>query len=200
VIVAAQEDASTDSFGTLSHHLFRKCPAPVWSIPANTRTFPKRALVAVDPGENTSDARLLSREILRLAMRLAANIGIEVHVGHAWDLWGERMIASKYGEEGTLSLLALQQEYAHEYMEQLLTEARCKDVLAAVHYPKGEPGVAIPKLAEDLDADMVILGSAARRGFDGFFIGSVAETIIGRLERSALVVKRPGFVSPVRPT
>jgi nucleotide-binding universal stress UspA family protein len=43
-----------------------------------------------------------------------------------------------------------------------------------------------------------VVGSAARRGLQGFFIGSVAETILSKLRRSALVLKRPGFVSPVR--
>ena len=73
-----------------------------------------------------------------------------------------------------------------------------RDSIAAIHYPKGEPGKSIPVLAEELGVDVVILGSAARRGLEGFFIGSVAETILNRLQRSALVVKRPGFISPVR--
>ncbi len=197
IVLAAQDDASTDSFGSVSHHLFRKCPVPVWSIPSDLHDFPGRALIALQPGENASDHRLLSRELLRLAVILTAGTGIELHVGHAWELWGEQMIASKYGEEGTRSLLALQHEYARESMEQLMSEARCQELLAGVHFVKGKPRDAIPQLAQDLGAGVVFLGSAARRGLDGFFIGSVAEAIIGRLECSALVVKRPGFVSPV---
>ena len=197
VVVAARDARSTATFGSVSHHLFRKCPVPVWSIPSDLHDFPMRALIALQPGEHSSDQRMLSREILRLAVKLTAGTGIELHAGHAWELWGERMIESKYGEQRTRPLLALQQEYARESMEQLLTEARCKELLAGVHYVKGEPGDALPKLASDIGAEILFLGSAARSRLEGFFIGSVAETIIERLTCSALVVKRPGFVSPV---
>ncbi len=198
VIVAAEENPDADLFGTLSQHLFRKCPVPVWSIPASSTRFPLRALLAIDPGAKSSDARLLSREVLRLAMVLSEGTGIELHIGHAWDLWGERMIATKYGEAGTEALRQIQQEYARADMDELLLEGRCADRIASVHYPQGEPRGAIPKLADEIEADIVFLGSAARRGFEGFFIGSVAETIISRLGCSALVIKRPGFESPVR--
>jgi len=198
VIVAAHDDASIDSFGTVSHHLFRKCPVPVWSIPSEVQDFPRRALVAVQPGEDGSDDRLLALELLRIAVILAAGTGMELHVGHALELWGEQIIASKYGEKGTRSLLALHQEHAQESMERLLSEARSKELLAGVHYERGQAGNAVPKLAQELGAGVVLLGSAARRGLDGFFIGGVAESIIGRLKCSALVIKRPGFVSPVR--
>lgn len=198
VILGADGARSTNVFGTVTHHLFQKCPVPVWSIPSALHDFPKRALIALQPGETSSDERLLSRELLRLAVILTAGTGIELHVGHAWDLWGEQMIASKYGEEGTRSLLALQQTFAHESMEELLAEARCKELLADVHYVKGDPSVAIPALAADIGAGMMFLGSAARRGLEGFFIGSVAESILERMACSALVIKRPGFVSPVR--
>ena len=197
VITEAQGGRNPGAFGSVSQHLFRKCPVPVWSIPATLQDFPTRALIALHPGATSSDDRLLSRELLRLAVILTAGTGIELHVGHAWDLWGERIIESKYGQHGTRPLLAVQQEYAHETMEQLLAESRCKELLTEIHYVKGEPSEAIPKLAEGIGAGVTILGSAARRGLEGFLIGSVAESIIERLQCSALMIKRGGFVSPV---
>ncbi len=198
VIVAAEEKPEADLFGTLSQHLFRKCPVPVWSIPASSPHFPRRALLAIEPGATSSDERLLSREVLRHALILTEATGIELHIGHAWDLWGERMIATKLSAADLEALQQVQEDYARTDMDELLVEARCADRITSVHYSKGEPGGAIPKLADDIGADVVFLGSAARRGFEGFFIGSVAETIINRLGCSALVIKRPGFESPVR--
>ena len=197
VIVPSDGGESAGPFGTLSQHLFRKCPAPVWSVQSSTRRLPGRALVAVDSGSEGSDERLLSQEVLRLAIGLAAHTKMELYLGHAWSLYDEGLIASKLGAKGTQPYLDLQMQFAREATEQLLQQTEGKERVAAVHYPKGAPGKTIPELAEEIDADVVILGSAARRGLQGFFIGSVAETILSRLKRSALVVKRPGFVSPV---
>lgn len=197
VIVPADGGESAGPFGTLSQHLFRKCPAPVWSVQSSARRHPKRALVAVDPGLGGSDERLLSQEVLRLAIGLAGHSGMELHLGHAWNLYNEELIASRFDRKTIQPLLDSQLQYAREATEQLLQQFGGKDRMATVHYRKGEPGKAIPTLADEIDADVVILGSAARRGLQGFFMGSVAETILSRLGRSALVVKRPGFISPV---
>lgn len=197
VIVPADGGASAGPFGTLSQHLFRKCPAPVWSVQSSASRVPKRALVAVDSGSEGSEERLLSQEVLRLAIGLAAHSGMELHLAHAWSLYDEGLIGSKYGAKGIKPYLDLQLQFARDATEQLLQQTGGKERVVAVHHPKGEPGKAIPALANEIDADVVILGSAARRGLQGFFIGSVAETILSRLGRSALVVKRPGFISPV---
>ena len=197
VILPADGGAGAGPFGTLSQHLFRKFPAPVWSVQSGASRLLERALVAVDSGSEGSDERLLSQEVLRLATGLAAHTGMELHLGHAWSLYDESLIASKYGAKGIQPYLDSQLQFAREATEQLLQQTGAKERMAAVHYPKGEPGKAIPQLADEIDADVVIFGSAARRGLQGFFMGSVAETILGRLGRSALVVKRPGFISPV---
>lgn len=49
-LVVVPADGGAGAFGTLSMHLFRKCPSPVWSIQPGANGFPKRALVAVDSG------------------------------------------------------------------------------------------------------------------------------------------------------
>lgn len=41
------------------------------------------------------------------------------------------------------------------------------------------------------------MGTFARIGIAGFFIGNTAEAILEQLQCSVLAVKPPGFVSPV---
>ena len=197
VIVPADGDASDGRFGTFSQHLFRKCPVPVWSVQPTANRLTKRVLVAVDSGPEGSDQRLLSQEVLNLATGLAAHTGMELHLGHAWRLYDENLITARYGAAATLPYLNLQQKFARDFTEQLLQQTEHRERITVVHYPKGEAGKAIPTLAQEISADVVILGSAARRGIEGFFMGSVAETILSRLVCSALVVKRPGFISPI---
>lgn len=197
LVVPADEGTRTGPFGSLTQHLFRKCPAPVLAVLPELTRLPRRVLVAVDSGAEDSDERLLSREVLRQVMSLPNAARAELHVVHAWDLWGEELIEARYGAVALTSYMDQERRFAEDWTEQLLAEAGCTGAVHAVHHPKGHAGLAVPTLARKLGVDLVVLGSAARRGLRGFLMGSVAETILNQLRCSALVVKRPGFVSPV---
>lgn len=198
-LVVVPAGARGSGFDSTAQHFFRKCPAPVWSVLAGSRAFPRRVLAAIDPGVRGSDERLLARGILDLARQIAAGSPLELHVAYAWRLMGEEVIRSRLGARSAEEHLARQQEVAYQEVEDLIVEAEAKALVTATHLPKGDAAWAIAMLAERLDADLVVLGTAGRTGLSGFLIGSTAEEILARLQRSAAVVKPPGFVSPVRP-
>jgi len=184
---------------SVTQHLFRKCPVPVWSVFPGRTPFPRRALAAVDPGAPGSIERNLARRVIELALRIAGRERIELHVAHAWSVPGEPLIRSKLGSRRSQSFLDEQRELAQGRLGELLEEAHLESSIAATHLPAGTPASAIPALAEELDADLVVLGSAGRNGLAGVLIGSTAEAIVTRLARSVAVVKPTGYVSPVRP-
>ncbi|MBK9516443.1 MAG: universal stress protein [Anaeromyxobacter sp.] len=190
-----------DPFGpdSVTQHLFRKCPAPVWSVHPGRAPFPRRALAAVDPGAPGSVERDLARRVLELSVRMAGTGPIELHAAHAWSVPSESLIRSKFGAKRTQAFLDQQREQAREQLEALIAEAHLESSLAGTHLPAGNPAAAIPALADELDADLVVLGSAGRNGLAGILIGSTAEAIVTRLARSVAVVKPAGYVSPVRP-
>ena len=55
----------------------------------------------------------------------------------------------------------------------------------------------IPELAREIKADLIVMGTVARTGISGFFMGNTAETILNRLDCSVLAVKPQGFETPV---
>ena len=63
--------------------------------------------------------------------------------------------------------------------------------------PKGSARKEIPELARRLQVDCIVMGTVARTGVPGFFMGNTAETILDQLECSVLAIKPPGFVTPV---
>jgi universal stress protein E len=198
LVVPARGD---DPFGpdSVTQHLFRKCPVPVWSVYPGRVPFPRRVLAAVDPGVPGSVERDLARRVLELPLRIAGTGPIELHAAHAWSVPSEALIRSKFGAKRTQAFMDPQRELAREQLEELITEAHLEASIAGTHLPAGSPASAIPALAEELDADLVVLGSAGRNGLAGILIGSAAEAIVTRLARSVAVVKPTGFVSPVRP-
>lgn len=62
---------------------------------------------------------------------------------------------------------------------------------------KGCPHKVIPPFAIKVEADLVIMGTVARTGISGFFIGNTAGTILNQLDYSVLAIKPQGFKAPV---
>jgi nucleotide-binding universal stress UspA family protein len=54
---------------------------------------------------------------------------------------------------------------------------------------EGRPDEAIVKLAEDVGADLIVMGSHGRTGLSKILLGSVAERVIGQADCAVLVVK-----------
>lgn len=198
-LVMLSAAARGGGFDATAQHFFRKCPAPVWAMLPGGRHAPRRVLAAVEAGPAGSDERLLAREILDVVRMVAAGTEVELHVAQAWRLTGESVIRKRLGSSAVDEYLSRQLELAKGELRELVAASEVRSLLAATHLPQGDPVDVIPLLAERVDADVVVLGTAGRAGLPGFLIGSTAEGIIGRLARSVLVVKRPGFVSPVRP-
>ena len=67
-----------------------------------------------------------------------------------------------------------------------------------MHLLQGSPRKEIPALAEEIKADLVVMGTVARTGIPGFFMGNTAETILNKLDCSALAVKPSGFITPTK--
>lgn len=200
LLVVAARGGAASGFDPVSQHLFRKCAVPVWAVYPGTGGFPRRALAAVYPGPSQSEERRLALRVLDLARRIAGAGPLELHVATAWSVPGEELLRPRLGEASAKAYVDSLRENARRDMEELVAEAGVNAAAAELHFPKGDPAFVIPALAEKLNADLILLGSAGRTGLAGLLIGSTAEAIISRVARSVLVVKPPGFVSPVRPS
>jgi len=55
----------------------------------------------------------------------------------------------------------------------------------------------VPAIAHELAVDLVVMGTVARTGIAGFFMGNTAESILTQLDCSVLTIKPPGFISPI---
>ena len=84
-----------------------------------------------------------------------------------------------------------------EKMSDELGEAAIEFINPRLHMPKGSARRQIPELARQLQVDCVAMGTGARTGVAGFFIGNTAENILDQLECPVLAIKPPGFFTPV---
>jgi len=196
-------------FASTDQHLLRKCPCPVWLQTPDADPVPRRVLAAVDvdEGDAAEPETLLSlnRRVIETALAVAAPTGAQVVVLHAWEALGEGLVwAFSQDADARASADAYVNEVLesrHRAMHRLLRHARADEVASDVplipRFLRGAPERVIEEHGREMGADVVVMGTVARTGLSGVFIGNTAENIINSLECSILAVKPDGFVSPL---
>jgi nucleotide-binding universal stress UspA family protein len=187
-------------FGSTATHLLRKSAVPVWVMKPHPVPRYRRVLAALDRDVMDPGRGDLNVKILELASSLALAEESELHVAHAWSVAGETILRSRLG----ITIEEIE-EIAEEtrvgrgkWLESALSEVPAAADLARAHLPQGPPHEAIPKLVEDLEVDLVVMGTLGRSGVAGVLIGNTAERILNRVHCAVLAVKPDGFRSPVR--
>lgn len=200
VIKAARppEGFSERLLGSTDMHLLRKCPCPVWIDRPGAALPYRTVLAAVDPvGAESQDC---ARLIMALASSLAHRESARLAVVHAWRLYGESTLRSGRGRISPAELELLLKEtrqHHQESLDALLSPYGMQSGDPNVHLVKGAPAPHIRTLSEELQADLVVMGTVGRTGIPGFFIGNTAEEVLDSTQASILAVKPEGFVSPV---
>lgn len=186
-------------FGSISMHLMRKCPCPVWALKPGSHERFTRILAAVDPGSRDDAHNALDRLVMDLATSLACLERSELHVIHAWNLPDEnRMRSRAVILQGELDMLLRGVRAKREtQLGDLLGHYSSLDLSPRVHLVKGQAEEEIPELVRQEGIDLLVMGTVCRTGVAGFFIGNTAETVLAQVGCSVLSVKPEGFVTPV---
>ena len=213
VIKAPEDPAWLDRlFGTDDMHLLRKCPCPVWLVKHSPSKSYRRILAAVDvdadhPATELAIRHKLNVKILELAVSLALSDFAELHVAHVWEALGESAMRGAFlhrPDAEVINYVEQVRELHDQGLDDLLNDvvkSRDEDALQYLspkrHLVKGQAQKEIPRLAKSLEADLVVMGTVARTGVAGLFIGNTAEAILEQIECSVLAVKPEGFETPV---
>jgi nucleotide-binding universal stress UspA family protein len=182
-------------FGSTALHLFRKCPCPVWVTSGGDLVERRRILAAIDSTEDETRTATSSR-ILNLAASMAGDGG-ELHVASAWQAAFEELLRERVEPEQLAEYVRSAREDARASLERALASAGHVKT-DHVHLLKGEPRHTLARLARRGEFDLIVLASLGRAGGAGVLIGETAETLIGSVRCSVLVIKPPGFSSPVQ--
>ena len=195
-------------FGSDDMHLLRKCPVPVWMMKAGGKDNYERILAAVDfdPAAPETARQGLNQELLDPSGSLALSDLSALHLVHAWDAPAEMLLRSWSNDPNRAVFDYVESERSrHQKGMTSLREglracigSEAYDYLSPqVHMIQGPARTVIPAMARELHADLVVMGTVARTGIPGMFIGNTAEAVLEQLHCSVLAVKPPGFVSPV---
>lgn len=169
-------------------HVLRKCPSPVLLVKEHAWPTQGNIVAAVNAGSARSHHQQLNEQIIQRATELARLLDSKVHLVNAYP--------------GTPVQVAIEipefnpQEYndtmRHHHREAVLELANRFDIQPdQTHVLEGMPEDVIPRIAQALDAEMVILGTIGRTGLSAAIIGNTAEHVIDRLDCDILAVKPP---------
>lgn len=195
VVVTTDED---DEDRATINRLLRKCPCPVWVI-RPTRARVQRVLAAVDPDPTEAE---LNRTIAELATSMVKLHGGELHLVHAWELYGENTLrhsAFMHTPDEELDSLLRKEEASHRAaLDELLSAAGLADEPWQIHLHKGPAATVVPELVKKHRINVLVIGTVARSGVTGIVIGNTAESVLDEVRCSVIAVKPPDFVSPIQ--
>jgi nucleotide-binding universal stress UspA family protein len=201
---ALMNDVAT--VGALDFRLVRSVPAPVFI----TRTLPPRSVrpvvAALECGRTEPRHEALNREILDVAAGISLFGFRELHILHVWDLWGEQLLRSRtvgQASQEVDEMVRAERETHEAWLEEVVSDFRDSlppDKQAAlepkIHLVKGPTREVIAAASRELDPHLLVMGSIARRGLQGFVLGNTAEVLLRKTEASVLIVKPADFIPP----
>ena len=212
VIKTAESGGLLDRvFGSDDMHLLRKCPCPVWLVKPESPKSIHQVLAAVDvddyyyPPEELTTRHQLNLQVLDIASSLALSEFAKLHIVHAYVTFDENLTEDTLIDSSEIIAHAEEvRQHEKQNMDVLLDEVIGNLEREALEYLnpqtyllKGSPSEVISTLSKEIKVDLVVMGTVARTGISGFFMGNTAETILNQLDCSVLAIKPQGFKTPV---
>jgi nucleotide-binding universal stress UspA family protein len=197
VVKARSNIEPTDQFAM---RLFRKCPCPVWIINAACKHRFKNIIGAVDLGITEKENWQLNKKIIELTHSLASIEQGEAYIVHAWHLEYEKSMRGPRFRVDDKEIEEMKQELVasrSSILSQLFDEADITIDADHIHLVEGPPGTVIREKLQQLQGDVLIMGTVARTGLPGLLLGNKAEEVLSQVQCTVLAVKPNGFMSPV---
>jgi len=148
----------------------------------------KRILAAVDGTD-------LAEEVLETAIAISKRFDSEVHVVHAiHDGVFSSLLKSEDEDEGTVMgpygpVEEMDDDDAESIARRMHEHAEMHGTGITMHLPEGSPGEEIVRLAEEVSADLIVLGSHEKSLVRRLLVGSVSGYVIENSPVSTLIVK-----------
>jgi universal stress protein E len=167
-------------------HLVRECPVPLLLVKRPAVAAKPVVLAAVDPLHVHDKPAALDDAIYKFAAALCDGSGGALHLVHA--------AAPPMGIELAPQLQAL---IASESRRAIVKFVETHPVAAdKVHVLDGLPHHCLELAVNQQNADFLVMGAVARRGFKKLLIGSTAARVLDRLPCDLVIIKPAELVLP----
>jgi universal stress protein E len=183
-------------------NLIRTCPAPLWLVKPREITAAPTIVASIDPMNEHDKPAALDDEILQISKMLGEKLGGTVHAFHSYD----PRIAVATATANAYIPVSLPfdeiEKQMHEDHQKRFGEITSFHGIdnERSHLLSGLTHEELPALAEQIDADLVVMGAVARNRWKRLFIGATAERTLEFLPCDLLIIKPDWFRTPVEQT
>lgn len=173
-------------------NLIRMCPTALLLVRDQGTVRGKPVIASVNIDDEDPEHQELNRIVLAQANALAEVLGAKVHLIYAY---GPAVVMGD-GADPMAYQIAKDKHDAEFKKAKAL--ASVNNVLASnTKLREGTPETIVTEYAEEISAGIIVLGTVARSGASGLFIGNTAESMLEKTHRDMFVIKLESFVSPV---
>jgi universal stress protein E len=176
-------------------HIMRKAPVPVLLVKEHDWPSKGQILAAVNVGADIDAHISLNEEITKQALYFGKLLSSDVNLVNSYPGTPANIVIEIpefdpiiYDESAKL----------HHEQCMLIHSKKYHINKEYCHVDIGLPEDVIPKYAQQLDAELVVIGTVSRQGISAALIGNTAEHVIDKLNCDVLTIKPYGFVSPVK--
>ena len=175
-------------------HLIRKCPVPLLLVKDHEWPAGGQILAAVNASSEEETHQTLNHTILHDAGFLAELIEGNLNLVNAYPgtpvniaIEIPEFDAGQYTQSVKEHHVKATHKLAEKYQ---IPTSQC-------HIKEGLPEDVLPQVANQLDAELVVMGTVGRTGISAALIGNTAEHVIDSLNCDVLALKPDGYKSPL---
>jgi universal stress protein E len=168
-----------DHYLPVDWNLIRNVKIPLMLLTDNPLHRGNAVMMAVDFGSEKPIKKQLNQSVIKHAKALAKAKGCQLHL--AFVIRVPKMLR----DMDLINTSTLVKDAYQKYQQQLAKLELDPD---CIHITVGEPDLCLYQLACRFKVRYLVLGACQRRGFFGYVIGNMAESIISRVRSNVLVI------------
>lgn len=196
IIKGAKKHGTLQSviFTPTDWHLLRKAPCQVLLV--KEHAWPEQQgqiLAAVHAAAESDTHQALNKKVIESANEMSRKLKARLHLINCYPS-APSAIAIEIPEFDSYQYQTSVKSFHEEELNKLVTATAA--TIFQTHLVEGMPEDAIPKLADEIDAGLVVLGTIGRTGISAALLGNTAEHVIGQLNCDLLALKPDGFKCP----
>jgi nucleotide-binding universal stress UspA family protein len=198
IVVGTRGNTGLDHllFGSVAERTVRTAPCSVLTVKAPKESASSSTRTSVEKLEMKSIRTVVaavdfspnSEQALEVAGELARRFGAELHIVHAFSL---PAVVSPYG-------LAVWDRYfedargaASKELDALMQKISAEGLEAKSHLSEAPAALGVVRTAEELGADLIVMGTRGHTGLKHALLGSVAERTLRLAPCAVLTVRHP---------
>jgi nucleotide-binding universal stress UspA family protein len=137
-----------------------------------------------------TDGSDTASEAVRQAGELATKLGAKVHIVSAYEPVSEgRLREERQQVPGDLQWMVNPREDVNQTLDGAAERLRATGVEVETHAREGDPADAILDVAEEQDADLIIVGNKGMTGAKRFLLGSVPNKVSHHAPCSVMIIR-----------